>query len=117
VTRIITDADELDALLSPVTDTLPPKGTYHAAVQFDDAGEVVCYQLVQMPLIAEGLRSVKSGANLFELAEATIQHARSLGATQLLTMTAQNAQGMVIARFTRRMGFEQMPVNIHRRYL
>jgi hypothetical protein len=122
VTRMITDPDELERLLVPIMQRegfgIPQRGCYVAAVEFDEAGEVIAYQMLQNALFAEGLWAKQgAGADLRTLGATVIQHARDLGAQQMLTLTRTDEQGERIGRFVKRMGFTLMPLKIYRRTL
>jgi hypothetical protein len=118
--RLLTDPAEITAILVPVLESngseVPPAGCYVAAVEFDDAGEVLAYQLLQNALFLEGLWSRDKSAHLLTLHNMASRYAvDTLGAQRLLTMTRQDEQGSRIAHLARKLGFEQLQWNIFRR--
>lgn len=119
--KLLTDTDELDAVLRPVLEQngseIPAKGTYIAAVEFDEAGQVVAYQMLQSAVFLEGLWSRDNSAHLLRLHNMVSDHAAQLGAKGALTMTRNDETGNRIGRLAERLGYKRMNWNIYRREL
>lgn len=116
--RLLTDPDELEAVLLPVLQEngaeIPKRGCYVAAVEFDENGHVVAYQMLQNALFAEGMWSDGSGhpLRLFRMAD---EFAKSLGGPIPLTFTREDETGQKIGKIAEKLGFERMRWNVFRR--
>jgi hypothetical protein len=94
---------------------IPAPGCYIAAVEFDEAGEVVAYQLLQNAVFLEGLWARDHSAHLLNLYKmATKYAAETLGASGVLTMTRNDETGNRIGRLAERLGLNKMNWNIYR---
>lgn len=117
---LISQAD-LDKHLMPILRTngaeIPPEGCYAAAVEFDESGEVVAYQMLQNAIFLEGLWSKDDSAQLLRLYRMATKYAESLGAKRLMTMTRNDEKGNKIGRIAEALGMEKMNWNIFRRKL
>jgi hypothetical protein len=117
---MITDPAELEAVLVPVLkrngSEIPPKGCYIAAVEFDEAGEVLAYQLLQNAIFLEGLWARDNSAHLltlYRMAETYL--VETLKADRWLTLTRADETGNRIGKLAKRLGFKQMDWLIFRR--
>lgn len=121
MTRMITDPDELEQLLVPIMQRegfgIPQRGCYVAAVEFDEAGDVLTYQLLQNALFLEGMYARDGRSHLLSVHQMAVEHAKQLGATSVMTLTKTDEQGERIGRCAKRLGYEQMPLKIYRRTL
>ena len=118
--RVLTDPDEVQRVVVPVLERngyeVPPKGCAIAAVEFDEQGEVVAFQMLQNAIFAEGLWARDGSAHLRTLGHMVIDYAeKALGVQRMMTMARQDEQGERIGRYAERMGFELMPVRVYRR--
>lgn len=118
--RMLTTVDELETHLIPVLKAngseIPPTNCFVAAVEFDEAGQVVAYQMLQNAIFLEGLWARDSSAHLLAVYRAASKFAaETLGATRVLTMTRQDETGNRIGRIAEKLGFERMRWNIFRR--
>ena len=116
---LLTDQAELDKHILPVLRTngseIPAPGCYIAAVEFDEAGEVVAYQLLQNAVFLEGLWARDHSAHLLNLYKmATGYAAETLGASGVLTMTRNDETGNRIGRLAERLGLKKMNWNVYR---
>jgi hypothetical protein len=95
---------------------IPPIDCYVAAVEFDEQGQVVAYQLLQNAIFLEGLWARDSSAHLLAVYRTAAKFAEEkLGATRVLTMTREDETGNRIGRIAEKLGFERMRWNIFRR--
>jgi hypothetical protein len=118
--RILNEPDELERLLLPVLkrngSEIPQSGCYIAAVEFDDAGQIVAYQMLQNAIFLEGLWARDHSAHLLRLYRMASQYAvDTLHVGSMMTMTRQDEAGNRIGRIAERLGFEHMKWNIFRR--
>lgn len=118
--RLLTTQDELDRLLLPVMkrngSEIPAPGCYVAAVELDEAGEVVAYQMLQNAIFLEGMWARDHSAHLLSLYRMANKYAvETLGAGKVLTMTRNDEAGSRIGRLAERLGFERMNWSIFRR--
>lgn len=118
--RMLTEQTEIDALLVPILEKngseIPTAGCYIAAVQFDDEGSVVAYQMLQNAVFLEGMWARDHSANLRSLYNMATHYAVSnLGAEPAMTMTRNDATGQRIGKLAERLGFEKMNWNVFRR--
>jgi hypothetical protein len=117
---MLTDPGELDAQLRPVLECngseIPASGCYIAAVEFDENGQVVAYQMIQQAIFLEGLWARNHSAHLLPLYRMAVDYAQKhLGANQIWTMTRNDASGNRIGRILERLGSKRMNLNIFRR--
>jgi hypothetical protein len=117
--RLLTDPAEITAILVPVLESngseVPPAGCYVAAVEFDDAGAVVGYQIAQNGIFLEGMWS-RGDAHLLTLHNMVTKFVLdTLGVRGVLTMTRQDETGNRITRLAKKLGYEHMPWNVFRR--
>jgi hypothetical protein len=117
---MLTDQQELEKVLTPILrengSEIPAPGCYVAAVEFDEAGQVVAYQIIQNAIFFEGLWARDHSAHLHSVFNMAIDFAENtLGAKNPLTLTRNDEQGNRIGRLIRRFGFKQKDWNIHRR--
>jgi hypothetical protein len=118
--ELITDQAELDSKLVPVLAQngleIPQPGCYIAAVEFDESGAVVAYQMLQNALFLEGMWSRDGSAHLLRLYRmASAYAADKLGAKSIMTMTRDDETGNRIGGIAERLGFQKMKWNIFRR--
>ena len=117
--RLLSEASDLEKYLVPILEQngleVPPAGCYVAAVEFNDAGEVIAYQMLQNALFLEGMWSRDGVAHLLSLHNAVVNYAEGLGAKRLMTMTRQDKQGEKIGKLAQRLGYELMPWNVYRK--
>jgi hypothetical protein len=118
--RLLIDPLELEAIILPVLQEngseIPERGCYAAAVEFDEDGSVVAYQMLQNAIFLEGLWARDHSAHLRNLHNMATKYAvEVLGAKRLMVMTRQDATGDRIGKLARALGFEQMKWNIFRR--
>ena len=116
---LLTDQAELDKHILPVLRTngseIPAPGCYIAAVEFDESGAVVAYQLLQNAVFLEGLWARDHSAHLLRLYKmATGYAAETLGASGVLTMTRNDETGNRIGRLAERLGLKKMNWNVYR---
>lgn len=118
--KILTDPLEIDTHLLPVLQQngseIPPRGCYVAAVEFDEAGQVVAYQMLQNAIFLEGLWARDHSAHLLTLYRMASKFAtETLGAGRVMTMTRDDETGSRIAHTAQKLGFERMKWLIFRR--
>jgi hypothetical protein len=119
--RILEKQEELNEHLLPVLkrngSEIPKDGCYVAAVEFDERGRVIAYQMVQNALFMEGLWAEENtGAHLLALYRIAAQYAKErLGADRIMTMTRCDDTGNRIGRIAQKLGFEKLNWNIFRR--
>lgn len=118
--RMLITPEELELHLVPILkrngSEIPPSGCYIAAVEFNEAGEVVAYQMAQNALFLEGLWARDHSAHLLPLYRLVTDYlVNTLKAERYLTLTRQDEQGNRIGRLAERLGFERMNWNIFRR--
>ena len=117
---ILTEQDDLDAHLLPVLRTngseIPAPGCYVAAVEFDEAGEVYAYQMLQTALCAEGMWAKGHSAHFARLWHMAIDYAReTLKAPTLMTFTKKDEIGERIGGLVEHFKFEKKDLNVYRR--
>jgi len=120
--RLLASQDDLDRYLVPILETngseVPPKGCYAAAVEFDESGQVVAYQMLQNAVFLEGLWAKEPSAQLLRLYRMATKYATDvLGAGRIMTMTRNDDSGNKIGRIAEHLGMEKMNWNIFRRKL
>jgi hypothetical protein len=118
--RMLVDAAELETHVLPILrangSEIPPAGCYLAAVEFDEAGDVVAYQLLQNAIFFEGLWARDATAHLLSVWRMAHRYAKEqLKAERVLTMTRSDEQGGRIARIARALGMEPMNWKVFRR--
>lgn len=118
--RVVTDPDELEKILKPVFaingSEIPAKGNYIAAVEFDEDGSVIAYQMLQTAVFLEGLWSRDNSSHLLRLHNMISEHAaKVLGVKGAMTMTRNDETGNRIGRLAEKLGFKKMNWNIYRR--
>lgn len=119
---MLTEQSELDALIRPILEQngseIPSPGCYVAAVEFDEDGKVVAYQLLQNAIFLEGLWARDSSAHLRNLYNMATKHAaEKLGVKRVMTMTRQDEGGQRIGRLAEALGFTKMSLDVFRRKL
>lgn len=120
--KLLTDQAELDEHLVPVLlengSEIPSPGCYAAAVEFDENGKVVAYQMLQNAIFLEGLWSRDSSAHLLQLYRMASAFAiEKLGVKNMMTMTRTDGTGERIGRLAQRLGFKKMEWNVFRRVI
>jgi len=118
--RLLATQGELDRHLLPILrrngSEIPSPGCYVAAVEFDENGAVVAYQMLQNAIFLEGLWARDSSAHLLRLYRMAGQYAvDTLHVGSIMTMTRQDEAGNRIGRIAEKLGFERMKWNIFRR--
>jgi len=115
---ILTEQDDLDTHLLPIFKSngseIPTPGAYVAAVEFDELGAVVAYQLAQNAVFLEGLWARDSSAHLLRLFHTIRNHLKDVGATGLMTLTKQDETGDRIGALAERLGLRKMNWNVFR---
>ena len=117
---ILTEQDDLDKHLLPVLQTngseIPAPGCYLAAVEFDEAGAVVAYQMLQQAIFAEGMWARDNSAHFLRLWHMVINHAKDeLKVPSMMTFTRTDATGERIGGLVQQIGFEKKDLNVYRR--
>ena len=117
---LLTDPAELDKYLLPIITTngseVPASGSYIAAVEFDEEGAVVAYQMLQDVVFLEGLWARDSSAHLLKLYNMATRHAvEKIKVNRLMTMTRTDTAGQRIGKLAQRLGFDKMNWNFYRR--
>jgi len=118
--RILETQPELDQHLLPILkqngSEIPKPGCYVAAVEFDEQGKVLAYQMIQNAPFLEGLWARDSSAHLLGVYRAALKFCQErMGIEKPLTMTRKDPKGERIGRIAKKLGFEQMDWNIFRR--
>jgi hypothetical protein len=118
--RLLTDQAELDKHLVPILEQngseIPAPSCYVAAVEFDEAGNVVAYQMLQNAIFLEGLWAKDNSAHLLRLYHMANEFAeKRLGAKRIMTMTRRDEAGERIGRVAQKLGLEDMKWNVYRR--
>lgn len=118
--RFLASQEELDRHLVPVLQRngseIPAPGCYVAAIELDENGEVVAYQMLQNAIFLEGLWARDASAHLLHLYRMANQYAvETLHVGTVMTMTRQDEAGNRIGRIAERLGFERMKWNVFRR--
>ena len=118
--RMLTDPDEIDAILRPILEAngseIPGRDCCVAAVEFDEKGEVIAYQLLQMAPFLEGLWSKNSSSHLLKLFHMACKYATDiLKSRSVMTMTRNDEKGNRIGRLAMALGLENMNWNVYRR--
>ena len=117
--RMVTDSDELERLLMPIFKRngaeIPKKGAYVAAIQFDDAGEVVGYQMAQSAVFLEGMWGRDHSVQLRALYNTVTEYLASRGACGAMTFTRNDRPGQRIGKLAKRLGFEAMNWTVWRK--
>ncbi len=118
--RILTTTEDLEAHLVPVLrrngSEVPPAGCFLAAVEFDECGQVVAYQMMQNAVFLEGLWARDHSAHLLTLYHMASRYLTdTLQIPRFMTMTRDDEQGFRIGRIAEALGFEKMRWNIFRR--
>lgn len=118
--RVLTDQADLDKHLLPILQSngseIPSAGCYVAAVEFDEDGKVVAYQMLQNALFLEGLWARDNSAHLLRLFHMVEEFAEEkLGAKRIMTMTRRDETGNRIGRLAQKLGLEDMNWNVFRR--
>ena len=118
--KILESQAELDTHLLPILkqngSEIPKPGCYVAAVEFDEQGQVVAYQMLQNAIFLEGLWVRDSSAHLLAVYRLATKFANErLGADRIMTMTRSDDAGNRIGRIAQKLGFEKLNWNIFRR--
>lgn len=118
--RLLTEQVELDKYLLPVLENngseIPKAGCYVAAVEFDESGSVVAYQMLQNAIFLEGLWSRDGSGHLLRLYHMANDFAeKTLGVNRIMTMTRRDEAGERIGRIAQKLGLEDMNWNVFRR--
>lgn len=118
--RLLTEQSELDKCLVPILERngseIPSPNCYVAAVEFDEGGDVVAYQMLQNALFLEGLWARDHSAHLLKLYHMAAEFAENhLGAKRIMTMTRRDDAGKRIGRLAQKLGLEDMDWNVYRR--
>jgi hypothetical protein len=118
--RLLTEQADLDNHLGPVLrengSEIPAASCYVAAVEFDESGAVVAYQMLQNAIFLEGLWARDNSAHLLRLYHMASEFAaKTLGVNRIMTMTRQDEAGQRIGALAQRLGFENMKWNVFRR--
>jgi hypothetical protein len=117
--RLLTDQADLDKYLVPILERngfeIPAPSCYVAAVEFDEDGNVVAYQMLQNALFLEGLWSRDGTGHLLRLYHMASEFAeKTLGAKCMMTMTRRDESGERIGRLAQKLGLEHMNWNVFR---
>jgi len=120
--RMLTDPEELDVQLRPVLERngseIPASGCYIAAVEFDEDGQIVAYQMMQNAIFLEGLWAHDHSAHLRNLYNLAMKYAEeTIGVKQIMTMTRNDEGGQRIGRIAQALGFVKQDWSIFRRKL
>lgn len=117
--RLLKDPDELDAILKPVLESngseVPACGQYVASVEFDEAGEVYAYQIVQTAVFLEGMWSRGDGAHLLRLYHMASGYIEQEFGVTPMTFTRDDEQGHRIGRAAERLGFKRKNWIVYRK--
>jgi len=119
--KLLTQQADLDAHLVPILERngseIPPASCYAAAVEFDEAGQIIAYQMLQNAIFLEGLWAGDGSAHLLRLYRMAVEHAESLGAKRIMTMTRDDEAGNRIGRIAEKLGLTNMHWDVFRRSL
>jgi hypothetical protein len=119
--RILSAHSDQEKFIAPIMATMgskiPAKDQGVIFTQFDDAGEVVAFQILQSGLFAEGLWARDGSAHLRTLCNMMLKYLEENGlkGRTLLTMTREDASGERIGKAAEYMGFEQTGWKVYRR--
>jgi len=118
--KILENQAELDEhlllILKQNGSEIPKTGCYVAAVEFDEQGHVIAYQMLQNAIFLEGLWARDSSAHLLAVYRLAAKFAHErLGVDRVLTMTRCDDVGNRIGRIAQKLGFEKLNWNIFRR--
>lgn len=119
--RVIDNPAELERVLVPVLlangSELPNLSTTIAVVEYDEAGEIAAYQLIQQGVFLEGMWSRDGNAHFLALWEMTRKVlVEQLDATGVMTFVRDDTElGDRIGRIAERMKFERLPLTVYRR--
>jgi hypothetical protein len=118
--RILAEQDELNQHLLPVLKAngseIPTPGAYFAVVEFDDAGEVIAYQMIQRAVFLEGMWARDKTAHFRSIWNIAHDFLRENHATGVMTFARNDTKlGLRIGRVAERMGCEKMPLSVYRR--
>ena len=107
-------------MLRPVLEAngseIPPAGCYVAAVELDEEGRVVAYQMAQNAIFLEGLWARDGPAHLLSLYRMMARYLeRDLKQSRWLTMTRDDEPGRRIGSVAERLGMKKMNWNVFRR--
>lgn len=87
-----------------------------AIVEFDEAGEVLAYQMIQTAVFLEGMWARDHSAHLLAIHhEASRFVTEKMKATRYLTLTRDDEAGRRITRLAEKLGFERLPFTVLRR--
>lgn len=115
---VLTDQADLDTHLLPVLKTngseIPAPGCYIAAVEFDESGAVVAYQMAQSAPFLEGLWARDNSAHLLRLFHMTTSHLKGLGYESVMTMAKQDETGERIGALAEKLGLVNQHWNVYR---
>ncbi len=117
---LLTEQDDLDKHLLPVLQSngseIPAPGCYVAAVEFDEAGAVVGYQMLQTALCAEGMWARDNSAHFLKLWHMAMDYAKeTLKAPTLMTFTKKDETGERIGNLVEHIRFQKLDLNVYRR--
>jgi len=118
--RILETQSELEQHLLPILkqngSEIPKPGCYVAAVEFDEQGKVLAYQMIQVAPFLEGLWARDKSAHLLAVYRLALKFCQErLGIDEPLTMTRKDETGNRIGRIANKLGFGQMEWNVFRR--
>lgn len=117
---LLTEQDDLETHLLPVLQSngseIPAPGCYVAAVEFDEAGAVVAYQMLQNAIFAEGMWARDNSAHFLRLWHMAMDHAKEvLKVPSMMTFTKKDATGERIGNLVEHVGFVKKDLNVYRR--
>lgn len=118
--KLLVSPEEIEKHLVPVLKAngseIPKRGCYIAAVEFDEKGEVLAYQMAQNALFLEGLWARDKSARLLPLHHILCKYlTEKLNADRLMTMVRNDETGRRIGRLAQKLGFEKVDWLIFRR--
>lgn len=118
--RLLSEQSDLDEHLVPVLEqnglAIPAPGCYVAAVEFDEEGKVMAFQMLQNALFLEGMWSQNGSGHPLRLYHMASEFAeKTLGAKSIMTMTRRDEAGERIGRLAQKLGLKHMNWNVFRR--
>ena len=122
--RVLTEYADQQKYIAPIMERMgsqiPAEGQGVIFAEFDEAGEVVAFQVLQSALFAEGLWARDGSAHLRTLWNMLLKWVDEFAGGSgrgLLTMTRSDEQGQRIGRAVQRMGFRDTGWKVYRRDL
>ena len=114
------EPDEIEARLLPILkengSEIPERGCSIAAVEFDEQGKVVAYQMMQNMIFLEGLWSRDNSSHLLTLYRMACKYALTeLKQKSVMTMCRQDSTGGRISRLAQALGMKNQNWNVFRR--